>query len=192
MRVPLEMAFKHVEPSAAMESLIRERVQRLHRYAPRIISARIAVEAPHLSPTEEPLEYRVRLEVSIPGQNLVAVRNRDDNQRPQHDPYRAIREAFTALESQLKSRAGRLRRGRHPRVGPPHAVVTQLHHGEDYGFLRTASGREVYFHRNSVLNDHFDDLEIGDEVRFEEREGLKGPQASTVQPIGTHGTRAFS
>jgi cold shock CspA family protein len=32
-----------------------------------------------------------------------------------------------------------------------------------------------------------DQLEVGDEVRFTEEPGNEGPQASTVDPIGTHG-----
>ena len=47
-------------------------------------------------------------------------------------------------------------------------------------------GRDVYFHRNSVLNDEFDHLEVGAEVRFAEEMGDKGPQASTVATIGKH------
>jgi len=46
--------------------------------------------------------------------------------------------------------------------------------------IETRDGREIYFHRNSVLNAAFDDLKIGAEVRFAEEEGEQGPQASTV------------
>jgi cold shock CspA family protein len=37
-----------------------------------------------------------------------------------------------------------------------------------------------------VLNNGFDSLAVGDEVRFVEAEGDKGPQASTVRPVGKH------
>ena len=58
--------------------------------------------------------------------------------------------------------------------------------GEDCGFIETADGREVFFHRNSVLDDAFDRLTVGSEVRFVEEMGEKGPQASTVRVIGKH------
>lgn len=186
MRVPLEIAFKNMEPTAAMEALIRDRVERLSRYHRDIIACRIAVEAPHRSANEEVVGYRVRLELSVPGDELVVSRDRS-HRREQYDPYRAIREAFSAAESQLKSYAGRQRRDRHPRVGPPHALVSQIFEEEDYGFLRAPDGRDIYFHRNSVINDGFEELEPGDEVRYEERIGLEGPQASTVAPVGRHG-----
>ena len=45
--------------------------------------------------------------------------------------------------------------------------------GEGYGFIETADGREVYFHRNSVLDDAFEHLTVGSEVRFAELMGRK-------------------
>lgn len=186
MRVPLEIAFKNVEPTAAMESLVRQQVDRLTRFYDRIITCRVAIEAPHRSAHADAVGHRVRIEVSLPGDTLFVSRDRSHN-RSQYDPYRAIRTAFAAAEKQLRSHAGRQRRHRHPRTGPPHAVVDHLVPDEDHGFLRTPSGRQIYFHRHAVVGDGFDDLEPGDEVRFEERRGNEGPQASTVSPIGRHG-----
>jgi cold shock CspA family protein len=57
---------------------------------------------------------------------------------------------------------------------------------EDFGRIRTDDGREIYFHRNSVINGGFDRLEIGDQVRFNEGQGDVGPQATTVKVAGKH------
>jgi cold shock CspA family protein len=51
---------------------------------------------------------------------------------------------------------------------------------------RTADGREIYFHRNSVIDLNFDRLEPGMEIRFSEAPGDQGPQASSVHVIGKH------
>jgi cold shock CspA family protein len=56
----------------------------------------------------------------------------------------------------------------------------------DYGFIETADGLEVYFHRNSLVRGDFDHLEEGSQVRFVVEEGDEGPQASTVQVVGKH------
>jgi cold shock CspA family protein len=64
--------------------------------------------------------------------------------------------------------------------------VSKLFPDEGYGFIGTPDGREVYFHRDSVLHGGFDHLRIGTEVAFVEEEGKKGPQASTVKPVGRH------
>ena len=58
--------------------------------------------------------------------------------------------------------------------------------GEDCGFIETDDGYEIFFSRNAVLNDAFDQLVVGSEVRFVEQEGDKGPQASSVRLIGKH------
>jgi cold shock CspA family protein len=55
--------------------------------------------------------------------------------------------------------------------------------GQGYGFIETADGREVYFHRNSVRDDAFEHLTVASEVRFVEEMGEKGPQAKRV---GSH------
>ena len=57
------------------------------------------------------------------------------------------------------------------------------------GFIETADGREIYFHRNSVLNDAFSRLAPGTRVAFSEEMGEKGPQASSVKLLGKHGLR---
>jgi len=54
-----------------------------------------------------------------------------------------------------------------------HGHVANFVAGEGYGFIETADGREVYFHRNSVLDDAFEHLTVGSEVRFAEEMGRK-------------------
>lgn len=56
----------------------------------------------------------------------------------------------------------------------------------DYGIIETPDSRQIYFHRNSLLNVNFDDLNIGDSVHFTEHMGEKGPQASSVHLEGKH------
>jgi cold shock CspA family protein len=69
----------------------------------------------------------------------------------------------------------------------PHHFLPHRHRG---GFLESDDGREIYFHRNSVLDGAFPRLEIGAQVSFAEEAGDKGPQASTVRPPGKkHGLR---
>jgi cold shock CspA family protein len=64
--------------------------------------------------------------------------------------------------------------------------VSKISAEEVYGFIATPDGREIYFHRNSVIDNAFDRLSVGSEVRLAEELGEKGAQASTVHPIGNH------
>jgi cold shock CspA family protein len=98
--------------------------------------------------------------------------------------YLAINDAFKETARRLEDYV-RLRRGQvKERVGPPRGRVVKILPGEGYGFLEDEEGREIYFHRNSVLDGAFSRLEVGTEVRFAEEPGEKGPQASSVAVIG--------
>ena len=63
------------------------------------------------------------------------------------------------------------------------AYVVSIFPEKGYGFIQSPFGYEVYFHKNSVLNGEFDNLDIGSPVRYVEAEGEKGPQASTVEVL---------
>jgi cold shock CspA family protein len=67
------------------------------------------------------------------------------------------------------------------------AVVEKIFRDQEYGFLRTLDGQQVYFHRNSVLHRHWDRLTPGTIVRYTPEEGEKGLQASTVEPVDKPG-----
>ena len=66
----------------------------------------------------------------------------------------------------------------------PVGVVRRLMSKDGYGFLEGADGRELYFHRNSVIEPGFDSLRLGERVTFTEEQGAEGPQASRVTPLG--------
>jgi len=67
------------------------------------------------------------------------------------------------------------------------AVVEAIFPKQDYGFLRTVDGEQVYFHRNSVLHNHWERLKVGTGVRYVPQQGEKGLQASTVELVDKRG-----
>jgi cold shock CspA family protein len=68
----------------------------------------------------------------------------------------------------------------------PHGAIQMLAPERDHGFITSADGREIYFHRNVVADDKSDARAVGQEVRFSEAAGDKGPQATFVRPVGKH------
>ena len=97
-----------------------------------------------------------------------------------------IRDAFDAMKRQLEDYA-RKRRGKTKKhESSAHGRVLVLIPEEGYGRIETPDERVIYFHRNSVLDNDFDKLEVGSEVRFVEEMGERGPQASTVTRVGKH------
>lgn len=63
------------------------------------------------------------------------------------------------------------------------AFVINLVPEEGYGFLKTSDGREVYFNRNNVLHNDFDDLKIGLDVLYAEKKDREGSTGRTIQII---------
>jgi ribosomal subunit interface protein len=185
MKIPLQITFRGISPSEAIEARIHKKVAKLDKIYDRVMSCRVAVETPHRRHHQGKL-YHVRVDLTVPGGELVV--NREAHEKQAHgDVYVAIRDAFNAAQRQLLEYVARHKGQIKPRQGPPHGVVAKLFHAEGYGFLETGDGREIFFHRHSVINDGFDRLEIGAEVRFAEEQGDKGAQASTVSPIGKEG-----
>lgn len=175
MQVPLELSTRRITLSPALEADLRKRAGKLERHYDRITSCRIAVERPS-NHHNEGGPYRVRVNVTVPGSELVANKEADDLNA-------AIRDAFEAAERQVEEFSRRRRGEVKTPVGPPTGRVVRLFKEDGFGFVESADGREVYFHRNSVL-EGFDTLEVGSEVRFAEEQGIEGPQASTVSLVG--------
>ncbi len=182
MQIPLQLTFRHMEPSDALATKIQERADKLERFHPRLISCRVVVEQEHRHHHQGNL-FLVRVDLTVPGHELVA-----GHESPQHhayeDPYVAARDAFDSLQRQLEDLARRERREVKHHDTPPHGTVSELH--GDYGRIAASDGRELYFHRNSLIAADFDKLVVGAEVRFEEESGEEGPQASSVHLIGKH------
>ena len=181
MQLPLQIAFRDMPPSEAVEAKIRERAAKLDRYYNRIMSCRVVVEAPHGRHHQGKL-YHVRIDLTVPGGELL-VRREPAAHHAHEDVYVAIRDAFDAAQRQLADYARRQRGDIKAHEPPASARVAKLFPEEGYGFIETPDGFEVYFHRNSVLDDAFGHLEIGSTVHFVEEQGEKGPQASTVRLI---------
>ncbi len=134
------------------------------------------VEAPHRH-HQHGVQFNVRIDITVPGGEVVVKRE------PHTDIYVAIRDAFIAARRQLQSHAKRQRGDVKSHAPQPYGRVSQLFLMDGYGFLTADDGREIYFHKNSVLNGGFEKLEVGSEVRFAEEQGDQGLQASTVVPV---------
>lgn len=180
MQLSPEITFRGLESTPAIEGKVRERVERLNRFYSRIMGCRVVIESHHRHQNKGKL-YHVRVAVTVPGGELVVSRDPKENQAHE-DAYVAVRDAFDAMERQLESFAHRQRGD----VKAHETSALQGRVGElewDHGRIETVDGRSIYFHRNSVLNDRFEVLEVGTVVRYVEASGDEGPQASAVVPL---------
>lgn len=190
MQVPLEKSFQdlsEIEHDRA-EQVIRDQVPRLERLADDIIACRIGVSRPQRHQrTGSP--YRVRIRVTMPPHHELVV-TKEPGQNDQHDEIRTVlRDAFHAMERQVKETAERRRRDVKNHAVEPTGFVVKLFTESGYGFIKTDEGDELYFHANSVAHGEFERIAIGTQVRFVATVGDKGPQATTVQIVDKPGVR---
>lgn len=184
MEIPLQITFRNMEPSDALEAAIRKKAEKLERFNGKLTSCRVILEADHSRHHKGNL-YHVRVDMTVPGAELVAGRQPAQN-HAYEDAYVAIRDAFAAARRQLEDKT-RIRRREVKHHEPPlHGRVSELIPPMDYGRIATPDGRDIYFHRNAVINGDFETLEVGTEVVFSEDEGDEGPKATTVRIVGKH------
>jgi cold shock CspA family protein/ribosome-associated translation inhibitor RaiA len=200
MIIPLQISFRNMQPSEAVEVRVREEVAKLEAFYEGIMRCRVVVELPHKHHKKGDL-YHVRIDLTVPGAELVVknepslhagLRQIDSEKESKSyeahtahkDVFVVIRDAFKDARRQLQDYARRMRGQTKVHVPQPSGRVSRLFPEDGYGFLTTPEGTEVYFHKNSVLHDEFDRLTIGARVAFNEEMGEKGAQASTVRTIG--------
>jgi cold shock CspA family protein len=195
---PIQIVFHQMETVPQVEGWIRSEAEKLDRYYARITGCRVGVEFVHRRyRSENP--YQVKIELSVPGEEIVATQQPAIHGAMKHfsepkrvkrlegpefrykDLHAALADAFKAAKRRLEDYACRQRQQVKTRIASPRARLARIFTQQGYGFLAAPDGRQIYFHKGSVLNGQFHRLHVGDEVIFSEEMGEKGPQASTVR-----------
>lgn len=186
MKLPLQITFRNMDPSPAVEAAIRERVERLERFFDRIMGCRVVVEAPHRHHHKGKL-YAVRVDLTVPGAEI-AVTHSGPRNHAHEDVYVAIHDAFDTTRRLLEDHARKFRGDVKTHEAPAHGKVARLFPQDGYGFIETSDGGEVYFHRNSVTGPGFGRLSVGSDVRLvvAPNDSAQGLRASTVTAAGKH------
>jgi cold shock CspA family protein/ribosome-associated translation inhibitor RaiA len=190
MEIPPEITFRDVDKTDADEQLILEKNAKLDEIYDGIVSCRVAVEKMQ-EHQRSGSPYRIRIALRVPPGHELVVR-RESGEGKMHERLETVvTDAFDAVRRQLiklkDKQQGDVKS--HPKQEQLVGHVVRLFTDQGYGFIRTTEGGELYFHRNSVLHDDFERLEIGTGVRYFPREGEEGPQASTVQIVDKPGVR---
>jgi ribosome-associated translation inhibitor RaiA len=116
MELPLQLQFRNLDHSPAIEAAVRKHVEKLKSFNGDIISCRVAIESPHKHQYKGKL-YHVVVDVRVPGKEIVVSRAPDD-QQAHEDVYVAIRDAFDAARRQIQDYV-RIRRGKVKAHVPP-------------------------------------------------------------------------
>jgi len=59
-------------------------------------------------------------------------------------------------------------------------TIKRLIQDKQFGFIRDEKGKEYFFHSSGLKNAQFAALQEGQEVTFEDTDGVKGPRAEDI------------
>ncbi len=177
MQVPVQITFRHMDRSDALEASIREWAEKLDRVFPNLTSCRVVIdeESGH---KHQGNRYAVHLDVRAPGHEFAVNRHRDE------DPYVAVRDAFSAAQRKLDDLSREMRGDVKTHAPTLSGAIARVNAEEGFGFIATPDGRELYFARENLVNVAFDALVPGTQVHFIEEVAAEGFQAKRVSVPG--------
>jgi ribosomal subunit interface protein len=118
MQIPLQITIRGIEHSEALETHIRDKVNKLEEFFDHITSCRVVVELPHKH-HQQGKQFNVRLDIGVPGSEIVV--NRDHAE----DVYVALRDGFDAAKRQIEEYARKIRgdiKTHQPRQRPAESI----------------------------------------------------------------------
>jgi ribosomal subunit interface protein len=174
MKLALQVAFRDMPRSDAVEAAIRKHAEKLDEFCEHIMSCRVTVEEVSRHKHQGKL-HAVHIDLKVPGEEIASTRHHEHE-----DVYVALRDAFDAVKRRLEDYVRRQRGQVKPHVVPVRGRVVRLF-PEGHGFIEDAAGNEYYFDRASVAHPTFEKLDVGMTVEFlPEMAGL-GLQAKSVR-----------
>lgn len=185
METPIQIDFQGMSANPDIRAAVEKRIDELETRFGRITAGRVAVKGPGGHHKTGGL-YEINIRLLLPNAREVNVARTAKADERYADLNFAINDTFKRARRQLQDRVRRMQ-GQVKRHEPtPAGTVLRIDPSQEFGFIGTPDGREVYFHRNAVLDDAFGDLGPGVRVAFAEEDGIKGPQASSVRLLGKH------
>jgi len=100
MQTPLQITLRDMPHSDALDTHIREKVQKLEQLYTGLIGCRVVVEQSGKH-HQQGHPFNVRIDLTVPGSEIVV--DRQENE----DVYVALRDAFNAAKRQLEDHARR-------------------------------------------------------------------------------------
>ena len=100
MHPPIQITFRHIEQSQAIEQYVRSRATKLDAFSRHAHSCRVAIEKPHAH-AHHGNHYRVRIDIGVAGGALIVGHSRETD-RNYEDLYAAIDDAFDVMGRRLQ------------------------------------------------------------------------------------------
>ncbi len=175
MKVVLQVTFRDMPRSDAVEAEIRRRAEKLEEFCDRIMSCRVTVETPAAHKHQGKL-FSVHVDVKVPGEEIASTRRHEHE-----DVYVAIRDAFDAVRRRLEDYVRRSRGDTKRHEPLLHGRIVRLF-DDGHGFIEDGEGNEYYFDDASVAGPG-DRLVVGTAVEFLGEAAAQGLQAKRVTAV---------
>lgn len=108
MQLPLQITFRNVDRSPALEARIRELAMRLEKFSAQIVRCHVIVETtPHHH--HQGGLYDFHIDITLPDAEI-AIRKAHPIDHAHEDPYVALRDAFRAARRKLEDYERKRRR----------------------------------------------------------------------------------
>lgn len=125
MDTPIQITFRNMEPSEAVDRRIRSEAEKLEKYFDHITSCRVVIEVPHRHHARG-RHFHLRIELGVPGREIIVTREpslhrtmvrsrarrwrkRNELQAMRRDPYIVIHDAFKEARRQVQDYIRQLR-----------------------------------------------------------------------------------
>ncbi len=112
MQIPLQISYRNMESSPAVDACIREEVDKLSEFYDRIIGCRVMVEIPHQH-HQHGKRFHVRVDLTVPGGEIVvkhepslhtsAAQAEFERHTKGHETAGAHKDAYVALHDAFKT-----------------------------------------------------------------------------------------
>ena len=152
MQLPIQITFRNMDSSPAVEARVREEVEKLSDFYDSIMGCRVMVEIPHQH-CQQGERFHIRIDLTVPGgeivvkqepnlhgsiqQNVIQKRQKEQEvAAPHKDIYVAIRDAFKAARRQLQDYARKQSGAVKQHEPAPRAHVSRLFPEQGCGYLQ--------------------------------------------------------
>ncbi|AUG51822.1 HPF/RaiA family ribosome-associated protein [Thalassospira marina] len=105
MKVPVQITYRDVDQSDALDERIRFKVEKLEETFDRMTSCHVIIERPHSSHARS--QYAVHFGINVPGKEIMV--KRDSADHAHEDVYIALKNSYQAARRQLKEYAEKMR-----------------------------------------------------------------------------------
>jgi len=98
MQLPVQVTYRGMQSSAALEDAVREKAAKLEQFHPRLMSCRVVIEEAGRHKTKG-RQFVVHIDLKAPGGEVAVNRDHDE------DVFVALRDAFDAARRKLEDLA---------------------------------------------------------------------------------------